>query len=294
MKPELNLLFPTDWSDYELLDSGNGFKLERVGNYRLIRPATHAIWAPTLNKNNWDQVDAIYHSDKIDRNGNWSYKDGASLIPLTLGYKGLRFSTLFTSSRHIGFFPEQACQWVYLKERINDSGRQVRLLNLFGYTGIATLAAAQVGASVTHIDSSRKTIKHAQLNQNLSSLIEAPIRWICDDVYKFVQREIRRQSVYDAIIMDPPKFGRGPKGEVWDFFKLLPYLIESCFNLLSDQPLFFIITAYAIQAPALSLYYSLKPLYDKFHGSINSGELCIKEKSSDRLLSLAIYARWNI
>jgi 23S rRNA (cytosine1962-C5)-methyltransferase len=210
-----------------------------------------------------------------------------------MGYKGLKFRAQLGGSRHVGVFPEQAVHWDWMAKLIRDRNRPTFVLNLFGYTGLATLAVAQAGASVTHVDASKKSVTRARENQVLSRLEDRPIRWIVDDVIKFVQREARRQVHYDGLILDPPKFGRGPKGEVWECFDMLPGLLQSCREILSDQPLFIVITAYAIRASALSLFYSLEEMMRGVKGTIEAGELVAEERSAGRKLSMAIYARWR-
>lgn len=208
-------------------------------------------------------------------------------------YKGLRFTARVSSSRHLGVFPEQASHWEWISQVIKAAGRPVKVLNLFGYTGLASLAAAQAGASVTHVDASKKSVAWARENQELSHLEQKPIRWILDDAVKFVQRESRRQAVYDGIIMDPPKFGRGPKGEVWECFDMLPDLLKTCRSILLPRPLFIVITAYAIRASALSLFYALEDMTNGLEGGLETGELVLRERSAGRILSTAIYARWS-
>jgi 23S rRNA (cytosine1962-C5)-methyltransferase len=211
-------------------------------------------------------------------------------------YKGLRFLAFTANSRHMGVFPEQAAHWDWAsaqisKRQANSSG-PFRVLNLFGYTGLATLAAAQAGAQVTHIDASKKSILLARENQALSNLGECPIRWLVDDAFKFVRREVRRGSQYEGIILDPPKFGRGPQGQVWELFESLPELLQNCRMLLSPQPGFVVLTAYAIRASALSVYYAMQEMVSGLGGSLETGEMVLVEKSANRLLSTAIFARW--
>jgi 23S rRNA (cytosine1962-C5)-methyltransferase len=293
MQTNINLLYPSGWSDYELIDSGNGIKLERYGPYIFVRPAPQAIWHPNLEEKVWQSANGIFKAGREESGGHWQFKQPLPDSSWIMGYKDLKFAAFTAGSRHMGVFPEQACHWDWIAQKIVNAQRPVQVLNLFGYTGIASLAADQAGAKVTHVDASKKTVHLAQHNQALSGLTDHPIRWIIDDAIKFVRRESRRQVKYDGLIMDPPKFGRGPKGEVWEFFKLMPYLLENCQSILSDNPLFIVITAYALQASALSLYYSLKPLIEKFCGELSCGELALQEKSSKRVMSLAIYARWN-
>ncbi|NTW08780.1 MAG: class I SAM-dependent rRNA methyltransferase, partial [Anaerolineaceae bacterium] len=205
----------------------------------------------------------------------------------------LRFSVMTTPGRHLGVFPETAAHWDWMAGLIQSAGRPIKVLNLFGYTGLATLAAAAAGASVTHVDASKKSVGWARENQALSGLDTRPIRWIVDDAMKFVQRESRRGVRYDGIILDPPKFGRGPKGEVWEVYKSLPELLESCRLVLSEVPLFVALTVYAVRASAIHLSYALQDALKNQKGNIDSGELVLREKSAGRLLSQAVYSRWE-
>ncbi|MEW6651725.1 MAG: class I SAM-dependent methyltransferase, partial [Chloroflexota bacterium] len=209
-----------------------------------------------------------------------------------MGYKQLQFLVKTSASRHLGVFPEQACQWDWIRQQIIAANRPLKVLNLFGYTGLASLAAASAGAQVTHLDASRKVITWARENQALSNLAQAPIRWILDDALKFVQREARRSSTYDGLILDPPKFGRGPKGEVWEFYRLLPNLLQACRQILAVQPCFVILTAYAVKASSLTLHYALEDMLRGLNGEQLSGEVVLMEKSAGRWLSMAVFSRW--
>jgi 23S rRNA (cytosine1962-C5)-methyltransferase len=208
-------------------------------------------------------------------------------------YNGIRFWAMTTPGRHLGVFPEVASHWDFIADSVRKADRPVRVLNLFGYTGLASLVAAEAGAQVTHVDASKKSVTWARENQSLSGLNEKPIRWIVDDALKFVQREGRRGAQYDGILLDPPKFGRGPKGEVWEVYKSLPSLLESCRAVLSDMPLFLIVTVYAVKASAIHLGQALQDVMSKSKGSVESGELVTREKSAGRLLSQAVFARWS-
>jgi 23S rRNA (cytosine1962-C5)-methyltransferase len=205
----------------------------------------------------------------------------------------LRFSVMTTPGRHLGVFPETAAHWDWMAGLVKSAGRPVKVLNLFGYTGLATLAVAAAGASVTHVDASKKSVGWARENQSLSGLDKNPIRWIVDDAMKFVQREGRRGVKYDGIILDPPKFGRGPKGEVWEVYKSLPELLDSCSAVLSDNPLFVVLTVYAVRASAIHMYYALEGSMKRWPGKLDAGELVMREKSAGRLLSHAVYSRWE-
>lgn len=289
--PELVLLSSQDWRDYELLDSGGGQKLERYGPYIFIRPEHQAIWKPSMGEKKWGEADAIFQPTGEESGGYWKFTHPI-VDHWIMQYKALRFQVQASPSRHMGVFPEQAVHWDWIKEKILQSRREVHILNLFGYTGLASLAAAQAGARVTHVDASKKAIQWARLNQSLSGLQDRPVRWLVDDVVKFVRREIRRGVKYDGIILDPPKFGRGPSGQVWEYFEAMPELIQNCRILMSEQPLFILITAYAIRASALSIYYALSEIISRDTGNLSAGELVLQEKSRGRLLSMAIFARW--
>lgn len=289
--PRLELLAAENWKDYALLDSGGGFKLEQFGSARLIRPEPEAVWQPALPESEWTKADAIYKPAPEENGGHWEYR---RKLPerWKMGYQDLLFWVQTSASRHLGVFPEQSCQWDWADKIIRASKSKPKILNLFGYTGLASLAAARAGAHVTHLDASRKVITWANENQKLSGLDALPIRWILDDAIKFVQREQRRGSRYDGIILDPPKFGRGPKGEVWEFYKLLPDLLHTCRQILSPEPMFIQLTAYAVKASAATMYYAVDELMKGFKGSTFAGEIGLVERSAGRYLSTAIYARW--
>lgn len=290
--PKLTVLTAPGWQDYELLDSGFGQKLERYGAYRLLRPEPEAVWKPGLPEKFWKDIHARFIPSPEENGGHWE-----ELKPLPerwqMSYRSLKFWVQTTSSRHLGVFPEQACQWDWVEQQIKSAGRPLKVLNLFGYTGLASLAAARAGAFVTHLDASRKVVSWARENQQASAIPETSIRWIIDDALKFIQREARRNSRYDGIILDPPKFGRGPKGEVWEFYKLLPNLLTACRDVLSDHPQFIVMTAYAVKASAVTLHYALQEVTHRLKGEVTAGEVALPEKSAGRILSTAIFARWN-
>jgi 23S rRNA (cytosine1962-C5)-methyltransferase len=290
--PSLSLLESSHWSDYELLDSGDGLKLERFGAYTFIRPEVQAMWRRSSSEKDWESADAVFQPTNEESGGHWSLK---RKIPerWEMKYDSIRFWTMTTPGRHLGVFPETASHWDFMANSIRTAARPIKVLNLFGYTGLASLVAAAAGAQVTHVDASKKSVTWARDNQALSGLEDKPIRWIVDDALKFVQRENRRGAQYDGIILDPPKFGRGPKGEVWEVYKSLPPLLDLCRGLLSNQPLFLIITVYAVKASALHLGQALEDVMSKNKGNIESGELVTREKSAGRLLSQAVYSRWS-
>ena len=290
--PQLSLLSSPGWVDYELLDSGNGSKLERYGTFILIRPEPEAIWRPGLPEKEWNAAHAVFQTSAEENGGHWQT---LKRLPerWNMDYQGLKFWVRTSASRHLGVFPEQACQWDWITAQVTNSGRPLKVLNLFGYTGLASLAAARAGAAVTHLDASRKVVTWAAENQLLSGLEDRPIRWIVDDALKFVQREARRNTKYDGLILDPPKFGRGPKGEVWEFYKLIPALLESCREIMSPQARFVVLTAYAVKASAVTLYYSVREMMNRWKGQVDAGEVVLIESSAKRALSTAIYARWS-
>jgi 23S rRNA (cytosine1962-C5)-methyltransferase len=299
------LLESTRWKDYALLDSGDGLKLERFGKYVFVRPESQAMWKRSLDAHaEWKNADAVFVPTGEESGGHWEFikkvdEQWEMTYPLTpppRSHKGrgeLRFWTMTTPGRHLGVFPEVAAHWDWLSELIVQSAREVNVLNLFGYTGLASLAAATAGAKVTHVDASKKSVSWARENQALSRLEEKPIRWIVDDASKFVQREARRGVKYDGIILDPPKFGRGPKGEIWEVYKSLPNLLEACRQCLSNAPLFVVTTVYAVRASAIHIAQAMEDMMEDFGGKIEMGELVTREQSAGRLLSQAVFARWT-
>lgn len=290
--PQIILQSSPNWQDYELVDSGGGWKLERYGKYLLKRPEPEAVWRQALPEKTWDKAAALFRPSNEENGGHWE-----TIQPVDerwpMRYNNLRFWTQLSASRHLGVFPEQAGQWDWLNEQISASSRPLQVLNLFGYTGIATLAAAESGARVTHVDASRKVITWGRENQELSGLSDRPIRWIVDDALKFIQRDARRGVQYDGLILDPPKFGRGPKGEVWEFYKLLPELLQACRQVLSQQPRFVLLTAYAVKASALTLHNAMSEIMQNYNGQTEAGEVVLQEKSAGRMLSMAIFGRWR-
>ena len=288
------MLETTGWSDYALLDSGHGRKLERYGKYRIVRPEEQAIWTPRLPAAEWDSADATFVGiGDEEADGRWRYRKP---VPETwpLAYDGIRFLGRFTAFRHVGVFPEQVAHWDWMRDRIAKARRPAKVLNLFGYTGLASLVAAKAGAEVVHIDASKKAIGWARENQAASGLDALPVRWICEDAVRFVEREQRRGNRYDGIVLDPPKFGRGPKGEVWDLFAGLPPLLRACVSLLADDPLFLVLTAYSIRSSFLSIHELSAECLAARGGLLESGELVIREPgAAGRGLSTSMFSRWS-
>ncbi len=290
--PNVELLTSPGWTEYALLDSGNGRKLERFGAVTLIRPEAEAIWRPKLAFSDWSKADAEFIPSAEENGGHWVQKRS---VPerWTVNYRGLRFVLSLSNSKQLGLFPEQACQWDWVSGCIRARLKPTKVLNLFGYTGAMSMAAAAAGASVTHLDASKKAIQWAKENQAACRLPEDRIRWILDDGLKFVQREARRGSFYQGILLDPPKFGRGPKGEVWEFYKSFPELIRACRAILTDDASFLMVTAYAIKASSVTIRNAVSEAMGGLKGTVQSGEVCLEEKSGGRILSMAVYSRWK-
>ncbi len=280
---------------YELLDSGDGKKLERYGEYVLSRPDPQALWKPLLSANEWNKADG-----QFIRNGKKTEWKTKNSLPetWTMSFGGLVFEIAPTTFKHTGLFPEHAATWDWMREQIKarmaqPSAPVPKVLNLFGYTGGASLACAQAGASVCHVDGSKLAIEWAKRNQKLSGLPADSVRWILDDVILFLKREVRRGNTYDAIIMDPPAFGRGPDGEVWKIEEQFQDLLELCRKVLSPNPLFIVINGYASGFSAIAYHNNLIPFQREFGGTIEDGELTIQESGSGRLLPCGIFARWS-
>jgi 23S rRNA (cytosine1962-C5)-methyltransferase len=292
------LLRTPAWRDYELLDSGDGMKLERFGAYALIRPEAQATWRRSLASDRWDAADGVFKATREESGGHWQLRP--SVVPeWNMEYplastppRVLRLVARTTPGRHLGVFPEAASHWDFIAEALGGKEPGARILNLFGYTGLASLAAAAVDGTVTHVDASRKAITWARENQALSQLGDKHIRWIVDDALKFALREVRRGARYEGIIIEPPKFGRGPKGEVWETYKSLPRLMDTCKQLLSATPVFLILTLYAVRASPVHLAQTVAEAVDGLNGTTTCGELVTVERSAGRLLSQAAYARW--
>jgi 23S rRNA (cytosine1962-C5)-methyltransferase len=279
-----------EWEDYELLDSGFERKLERLGGYIIERSEPKAWWEIDPGQSNWGKAVANHTGEK---EGRWFFR---SPIPLEwqVTYQGLTLEARFAgTSKNIGLFPEQSAHWQWMTGILNRLGAQpIRLLNLFGYTGVATLLAARAGCLVTHVDAAAKIVQWARRNQKLSGLEDKKIRWIVDDAFKFVKREAKRGKQYDAIILDPPSFGKGPKEEVWKLRRDLRNLLMACKSLLSDHPFFVILNMYSISQSAIIIGNLLQDMLGDFQGRIELGELALKPKRTEKKLPLAIFGRW--
>lgn len=276
--------------EYELVDSGLGQKLEKYGPYTFARPDPEALWNISLTAKEWDNADL-----KFIRKGTrtqWIIKEG---VPKswTVEFGGLTFSIKPTSFKHTGLFPEQLLNWQWMEEVIKNENRKVKVLNLFAYTGGASLAAARAGAEVCHVDGSKTAVAWARENAELSGLSGAPIRWIVEDVILFLKREIKRGNKYDAIIMDPPSFGHGPKDELWKIEESFLGLMQLCKEILSDNPLFVLINGYTAGYSPITYQNNLMDMMTENKGSIEVGELTIKESNTQRLLPCGIFARWQ-
>ena len=278
------------WKDYEIIDCSKGEKLERWGGYLLIRPDPQVIWDIPRKNKDWRHINGHYHRSKKD-GGEWEFFD----LPKqwTIQYRELTFNLKPFNFKHTGLFPEQAANWDWFCEKIRTAGRPVKVLNLFAYTGGATLAAAAAGAAVTHVDASKGMVGWAKENAVSSGLKEAPIRWLVDDCVKFVEREIRRGNHYDAIIMDPPSYGRGPKGEIWKIEDSIHSFIKLCTRLLSDTPLFFLVNSYTTGLAPAVLTYMLTAELKHFHGSVESQEIGLPVSDTGLILPCGASGRWE-
>ena len=278
------------WRDYELLDCSSGEKLERWGKYILRRPEPQAIWNTPLDDPRWETADAVYRRE--GGGGRWVVKN----VPESweIGYGDLRFLIKPMNFKHTGLFPEQAVNWDYMRRRISEAGREISVLNLFAYTGAATSAAAAAGARVCHVDAAKGMVSHAKENARLSGLSEKPVRWLVDDCFAFAAREKRRGHRYDAIIMDPPSYGRGPSGEVWRLEDSLWDFLRLCSSLLSDEPLFVIINSYTTGLSASTLTYLCEAaLGPRFGGHAQSSELGLRASDSGLVLPCGAACRWE-
>ena len=279
-----------NWKDYEVIDCSKGEKLERWGDYILVRPDPQVIWDTPRKEKGWHKMNAHYHRSKKG-GGEWEFFD----LPQqwSIHYRSLTFQLKPFSFKHTGLFPEQAANWDWFSELIKKAGRPVKVLNLFAYTGGATIAAAAAGASVTHVDSSKGMVTWAKENAASSGLADAPIRWIVDDCVKFVEREIRRGNHYDAIIMDPPSYGRGPKGEIWKIEESIHPLVKLCAQLLVDRPLFFLINSYTTGLQPAVLSYLIGTELKRFPGKVTADEIGLPVSSNGLTLPCGASGRFE-
>ena len=278
------------WKDYEVIDCSKGEKLERWGDYILVRPDPQVIWDTPRKEKGWHKMNAHYHRSKKG-GGEWDFFD----LPQqwSIHYRNLTFQLKPFSFKHTGLFPEQAANWDWFSELIKKAGRPVKVLNLFAYTGGATIAAAAAGASVTHVDASKGMVTWAKENAASSGLADAPIRWIVDDCVKFVEREIRRGNHYDAIIMDPPSYGRGPKGEIWKIEESIHPLVKLCAQLLVDRPLFFLINSYTTGLQPAVLSYLIGTELKRFPGKVTADEIGLPVSSNGLTLPCGASGRFE-
>lgn len=285
-----------EWKDYEVIDCSQGEKLERWGKYILLRPDPQVIWDTPKDASQWKKINAHYHRSNRG-GGEWEFID----LPKQwkISYKNLTFNLQPFSFKHTGLFPEQAVNWEWFGKKIADakrekSGKQIKVLNLFAYTGGATIAAAAAGAAVTHVDASKGMVGWAKENAASSGLKDAPVRYIVDDCVKFVEREIRRGNKYDGIIMDPPSYGRGPKGEIWKIEEQIYPLVRLCSKLLSDEPLFFLINSYTTGlAPSVLSYMIATQVQNKFGGKVSADEVGLRVSSNGLVLPCGAAGRWE-
>ncbi len=285
------------WADYALIDSGGGRKLERYGRFRVVRPEPQCLWRPTLAAAAWEAADAVFDPDGDEDDGRWRFA-GATLAPFPLApfplsWGKVRFLGRFTPFRHLAFFPEQAANWSWLDQRLHASGKPLKVLNLFAYTGVASLVCAAAGAAVTHVDASKRAVGWARDNAEASGLTDRPLRWLTEDARKWVQREARRGARYDGIILDPPKYGRGPGGEVWRLLDDLPDLMAGCAALLADEASFLLVNAYAERLSGLALAGLTAQALAGRAGRIDWGELALMEEAGPRGVGVSFFARWS-
>jgi len=288
----LHLIETAGFPDYALIDSGVGRKLERFGEVVVDRPEPQALWTPRHPRRDWDNADAVFAGEDDEEKGRWrTMKPVPESWPVKLS--GVTMLCRLASFRHLGLFPEQLPHWEWMLKRLSEvRDEPPRVLNLFAYTGAASLLAASAGAQVTHVDASKKAIAWAKENQAASKLGSAPIRWILEDAQKFVAREVRRGKTYHVLLVDPPKFGRGPEGEVWDLFTGLPPLMKDCARLLAPSQASLVVTMYAIRASSLAFDQLCREVLSARGGRFESGELAIREQGGARALPTSLFTRW--
>jgi len=284
----LATLIAEPWADYGLLDSGHGRKLERYGRFRFIRPEPQAMWAPASPE--WHADGEFIAASDDEGGGRWQLGRNVPREGWPLAWQDVRFTALCTPFRHLGFFPDMAPQWTWMRDQVQAHDE---VLNLFGYTGVGTLALAARGARMVHVDASKKSVEAGRANAALAGMSEKPIRWLVDDAAKFAAREVRRGRRYDGIFLDPPKFGRGPEGEVWRLEENLPGLVADCRKLLDERSRFLVLTVYAVRMSAIAIAELLRQATDGLGGVIEAGEMAVREEARGLLLPTAIFARWS-
>ena len=276
------------WADYGLIDSGHGRKFERYGPYKFIRPEPQAMWAPAHET--WDADGAFVPGSDEDGGGRWEFSRDVPKQGWPLAWDGLTFTAQTTPFRHLGFFPDMMPVWDWAKSKLHCPSE---CLNLFGYTGVGSLALARAGASVVHVDASKKSVEAAKANAVLSGMADKPVRWLIDDAAKFTAREVRRGRRYDGIILDPPKYGRGPEGEVWRLEEDLSGLVANCRALVDERSAFVFLTVYAIRMSALAIGALMQQAFGDLPGTVEAGELAVREEARGLALPTAIFARWS-
>ena len=284
----LTTLITEPWDDYGLVDSGHGRKLERYGRFSFIRPEPQAMWAPASA--NWEADGDFIGASDEDGGGKWHLSRDVPRGGWHMRWEEVRFTAQNTPFRHLAFFPDMAPQWSWMRDRTAEGDE---VMNLFGYTGVGTLALAAKGAKLTHVDASKKSVDAAKANAFLSDMVDRPIRWMVDDAAKFTAREVRRGRRYDGIFLDPPKFGRGPDGEVWKLEEHLPGLIADCRALLDANSKYLVLTVYAIRMSALAIGELLNQAMADLGGTVEVGEMAVREEARGLLLPTAIFARWR-
>lgn len=283
---QLQTLVAEPWADWGLVDSGNGQKLERYGRFKVARPEPQAMWAPA--KTDWNPDATFVPGSDEEGGGRWvQHRPVADEWQLSRG--PVRFNASLTPFRHLGFFPDMAPQWDWMRERAADAD----VLNLFGYTGVGSLILSEAGGRLVHVDASKKSVEGGKANAALSGLSDRPIRWMVDDANKFTAREVRRERRYDGILLDPPKFGRGPTGEVWRLEENLAPLLADCRKLFDENSRFLVLTVYAVRMSALAIGELVKQTFEDLGGTVEVGEMSVREEARGLLLPTAIFARWS-
>jgi len=282
----LETLVAEPWPDWGLIDSGDGRKFERYGSIKVVRPEPQAMWSPA--RPDWDPDATFVPGSDEEGGGRWvQHRPVPRVWELSRG--PVRFNASLTPFRHLGFFPDMAPQWDWMRERSADAD----VLNLFGYTGVGSLILSEAGARLVHVDASKKSVEGGKANAALSGLADRPIRWMVDDAGKFTAREVRRERRYDGILLDPPKFGRGPTGEVWRLEENLAPLLDDCRKLLDDNSRFVVLTVYAVRMSALAIGELVKQILSDLGGTVEMGEMSVREEARGLLMPTAIFARWS-